>query len=392
MPGLPGFLESTFKEQLALPIKKKAEDMISSGAQSLVQKVSDFGSASSIIKQTEAITKMASSGLASKFGSLTPGLKLDKSNGAVNLVNSATKEFLAPVGSYQTDSLPASLLTDQNENKTELFKVIIWQDPNLTPIDGASSYSAVVFDVMPQITESRSVTYDSVPVIHHPGDILKYKSTASRSWSIRATLASRTSREAAHNRKIINAIRSWTMPFHGVGTEKSAGSTYLGAPPPILTLEAYGDKMIGPVKCVLENYDWSWPNDVDYIPTEDYLEPFPVIMEVSLTLKESFSPAEYSGFDIIAYRTGKMADSFIAVKSNQKQQQEDTTPQVAPGTVSTSEPTNITSSAAAANQSPIPPMPAVNPSLPKAPSVSPPYNPTGIDIGGNTLSDMGIGA
>ena len=387
----PGFIESTLKEQLGLPIRQPAESAITSGAQNLVQQISNFGSASSVLKQSEAVAKIASSGLAPKFGSLTNGLKFGKSDGTINLINSATGKILAPVGAYQTQSVPASLVTNQNENRTDDFKVVITQQPNLTQIDGQIAFSTVVFDVMPQITESRSVTYDTVGIIHHPGDILKYKSTASRSWSVKATLASRTSSEATKNRKIVNTIRSWAMPFHGAGTEKTAGTKYLGAPPPILTLEAYGDKMIGPVKCVMDSYDWSWPNDVDYIPTDDNLEPFPVILEISISLKESFSPAEYSGFDLIAYRTGKMNTSFIAVKSGPKQQQASTSAQVAaaPSTVSTNEPKSITSGQAAAQQSPQPPQQVIKPIIPKSPSLRAPGNITGIDTGANTVSDLG---
>lgn len=389
--SLPGFLESTLKEQLSLPIKKQVESTITSGAQTLVQSMSNFGSASSVLKQSEAVSKIAASGLAPKFTSLTQGLGFQKANGAINLVNTVTRQPLATVGSTTDASLPASLLTSENPNNTDNFRVIIYQTPDLTSKDGNDTYSRIEFDIMPTIEESRSAAYDTVPIVHHPGDILKYKSTASRSWTISATLASRTAEEAARNRKIINTIRSWVMPFHGVGTEKSAGAQYLGAPPPILTLKAYGDRMIGPVKCVLDQYSWQWPNEVDYIPTKDFLEPFPVIIQVSLTLKESFSPAEYSGFDLIAYRKANMSSAFVAVKSGQRQQQANTNAQVAatPRTVSTAEPKNITAAQAAAKQSPRPPASVSKPTLPKSPSTAAVGNITGIDTGANTISDLG---
>lgn len=388
---LPGFIESTLKEQLSLPIKKQVESAITSGTQTLVQSMSNFGSASSVLKQSEAVSKIAGSGLASKFTSLTNGLGFQNSNGSINLVNTVTRQPLATVGSTRDQSLPASLIMDDNANNTGNFRVVLYQTPDLTSKDGQDSYSQVVFDVMPTIEEGRTASYDAVPIIHHPGDILKYKSTSSRSWSISATLASRTAEEAAHNRKIINTIRSWVMPFHGLGTEKSAGAQYLGAPPPILTLKAYGDRMIGPVKCVLEQYSWQWPNEVDYIPTKDFLEPFPVIIQISLNLKESFSPAEYSGFDLIAYRKANMSSAFVAVKSGKRQQQPNTNAQVAasPSAVSTAEPKNLTASQAASNQSTRPPAAVSKPSLPKPPGIAAVGNISNIDIGANSISDLG---
>jgi hypothetical protein len=99
------------------------------------------------------------------------------------------------------------------------------------------------------------------------------------------------------------------MPFYGTGNSDPNLQQYLGAPPPILTLTAYGAQMIGPVPCVMTNYSWTFPNDCDYIPTSDG-SPFPVILDVNITLKESFSPAEYSSFDLSSYKRGDMQGAF----------------------------------------------------------------------------------
>lgn len=223
------------------------------------------------------------------------------------------------------------------ENLTLKYKVKLVAEPGVGGV--------VTFEAMPTISESRSASYDPVTLLHHPGDILKYKSSSARSWTIDAKLISRTPLEAAVNLDSVNKIRAWVMPFYGHGTA-SNGSTsrYLGAPPPILTLTAYGDKMIGPVKCVLESYSWNWPNDVDYIPASVGGEtpvPFPAIVSISLTLKESFSPAEYSGFDLLSYRAGNMKAAFQAVKAN-KQQAVNQTPQIVQAPPTPSEPSKVT--------------------------------------------------
>jgi hypothetical protein len=225
------------------------------------------------------------------------------------------------------------------ENLTLKYKVKLVAEPGVGGV--------VTFEAMPTISESRSASYDPVSVLHHPGDILKYKSSSARSWGIDVKLISRTPQEAAMNLNSINKIRAWVMPFYGMGTgSNGATSRYLGAPPPILTLTAYGDTMIGPVKCVLESYSWTWPNDVDYIPagTGSSPVPFPAIVSLTLTLKESFSPAEYSGFDILSYRAGDMKAAFQAVKAN-KQQEQNQTPQVVQAPPTPSEPSKVTDTA-----------------------------------------------
>lgn len=192
-------------------------------------------------------------------------------------------------------------------NRTEILKVKIWDN----------SGNTLTFDIQPVISEARGATYSSFTPPHHPGEILKYHGTKNRTWSVTGLLASRTMEEATKNQSYLNLIRSWVMPYYGQGTakDKEFGQN-LGAPPPILTLSAYGDKMIGPVPVVLENYGWNFANDVDYIQTnlgtdpDNPPVPFPVLVDVSLTFAESYSPAEYSNFSLRDYRNGDLSSAF----------------------------------------------------------------------------------
>ena len=214
----------------------------------------------------------------------------------------------------------------------------IVQSPALN--DG--NLNEIVLEVMPSIGETRSAQYNAFSPLHHPGEILKYEHTSARTWSIDAIFISRTREEATRNLKIINTIRTWLMPFYGQGTlAQPATSAYLGAPPPILTITGLGDHVVGPVRCILENYNFSFPTDIDYIPTNDGT-PFPVIFKPHMSFKEAWSPAEYSGFDLVQYRSGNLTSSFTAVRADA---QINTAAQVyTPVTVNTAEP--VTASAA----------------------------------------------
>lgn len=167
----------------------------------------------------------------------------------------------------------------------------------------------IVFDVSPTIDESRSANYEHISPVHHPGTIQVYKNTEARQFNITVKLIARTSAEASLNVKYINAIRSWVMPYYGQGTANSSESNRLGAPPDILIFDVYGDKNIAALPVVLTSYHWVYPDQVDFIPTEDGI-PFPTIMDISLSLIESYSPEEYTSFDITAYRTGDMANAY----------------------------------------------------------------------------------
>lgn len=202
----------------------------------------------------------------------------------------------------------ASLTPSGDSDPTLGLRVTISQEPALGPL------STVTFVVSPTISENREAEYTPFQPLQHPGEILKYKGTASRSWGVHGKLVSRNADEATQNLQYINMIRSWVMPFYGNGTGTDSDTAkFLGAPPPILTLSAYGPKMIGPVKCVLMSYNWDWPNECDYIYAIDDNGdpvPFPVVVEVTLSLKESWSPAEYSKFDLMQYRAGNMTAAF----------------------------------------------------------------------------------
>jgi hypothetical protein len=314
----------SFKQSVAIPLQDAATAMASAAITSAVstvvgtaidsvskftQPAADFTAASTQKKQAEVIVKFAAQGNAGKFSNLTPRkIDISSQNGSINVIDSATKNPISTVGSATTQSVPADLANAlvNPEDKTASFKVRLTA-PYL------DSTETIVLDVMPTIDESRSASYDAVPIIHHPGEILKYRSTSSRNWGIQTRLISRNPEEAAKNLAYVNIIRSWVMPYYGAGTAITEEGSKLGAPPPIITLEGYGEKMIGPITCVLESYSWNWPNDVDYIRTEGDNQPFPAIISISLTLKEALSPAEYSGFDLTAYREGRLSGSYIPV-------------------------------------------------------------------------------
>ena len=305
-------------------------------AQAYTGAVTNYDSASAATKLNEAVSKMQGSGELGNFSSLNKQVDLQEDNGGYLATDAASGEPLAIVGDAPASGTQASAAGSSGEDKTAEYKVVITSEPALN--DDADR---VEFKVMPTISETQSVQYDSFTPLHHPGEIMKYKGTSARSWTVSAKLISRTKSEASANLVSMNTIRAWTMPFYGQGTAKAAATTkFLGAPPPVLTLAAYGGKMIGPVKCILESYSWDFPNDIDYISTDDGV-PFPVVLSVTLQLKEAWSPAEFSGFSISEYRKGNLPAAFAAIKD---QQAANANAQTAVGTGATTDPGRVDSS------------------------------------------------
>lgn len=309
---------------------------------------SNFAKTGANALKGELASKLSSSGLANQFGKLASDVNLKEKNGKIvatfNLENGPSGDFLAEVPLQDVArGTESEQLPNTKSDVDGRFKI------TLRPIPSLGDNDTITLDVMPSISESHGASYESVDLLQHPGEILKYKSTSARAWGLTADLVSRTSQEATRNKEIINLIRSWLMPFYGNGTADSYASR-LGAPPQVIELSGFGTKMIGPVTCVLENFSWTFENNMDYIPTEAG-EPFPVLVKASLNFKETWTPREFTNFDLMKYRAGELPAAFgqAGQASSSGNTNSDKLPAngiSGPDTIDTSSPVTITREAA----------------------------------------------
>lgn len=239
------------------------------------------------------------------------------------------------------------------EEQSSDFKVRLTSArPNDTPV--AQRAAAVVFDVSPEVSENRNISYKNFDPEHAPGQIHTYQSTNSRTFQLSGCkLISRTSEEASLNLARLWTIRSWGMPNFGVSERKNginaaeteiqkdnkttaqrsvremiremSGQTvprnFLGAPPAVLYLSAYsrftvkkdgkGSASVGHlhnIPVVITQLSIGYPIEVDYIPTaESDPTPMPTIMTVDIQLTETQSPAAYEQFSLQQFRTGDLS-------------------------------------------------------------------------------------
>lgn len=203
----------------------------------------------------------------------------------------------------------AKSINQQNTNNQNTKDHIIRLTEKLA--DGISDY-VVYFEVMPEVTEARSISYEAVAPTQFPGAFQKYKGTDSVQWTINATFICRTTNEATKNLEYLNRLRSWSLPYFGDVTAAQFPSK-LGAPPPVLIFEGFKSNIIGPVPVVITSLNWSFPKDVDYIPAnsaDSKLVPFPTVMQLSIQLVESFSTGEFNRLSLKDYRTGNFSQAY----------------------------------------------------------------------------------
>lgn len=208
----------------------------------------------------------------------------------------------------------------------------------------------VIFDVTPDLSETRNINYKTLDPVHMPGQIMIFNNTSSRTFNVtNIKLISRNNSEADKNLKILWLLRSWCMPRFGLDsssqneqnrnangqendskpetirrrdtppddrskvndTESTTPGTpgSRGEPPQVLYLSAYSTdntnkpQHINKVPVVITNLSIPYPTDTDYIPSNDGT-PMPTIMTLDLNLVETHAPVEYEKFSLDNFKMG----------------------------------------------------------------------------------------
>jgi hypothetical protein len=120
--------------------------------------------------------------------------------------------------------------------------------------------NGVIFPYTPNITTTYSADYEKYNLIHSNYRGVFYKSSSVGDVQIRGTFTAQDTREAEYLLAVIHFFRSVTKMFYGQDTQR-------GTPPPLVYLSGYGDQQFSNHSCVVSAFNYSLPNEVDYIRT-----------------------------------------------------------------------------------------------------------------------------
>lgn len=118
--------------------------------------------------------------------------------------------------------------------------------------------NGVIFPYMPSIETSYAANYDKYDLTHSNYRGYFYKGSAVNDVNIRATFTAQDTQEANYLLAVIHFFRSVTKMFYGQDAER-------GAPPPLVFLTGLGEHQFNNHPCLVANFSYSLPNDVDYI-------------------------------------------------------------------------------------------------------------------------------
>ena len=118
--------------------------------------------------------------------------------------------------------------------------------------------NGVVFPYTPQVTTSYQAKYNTYDLVHSNYRGVFYQSSSVSEISVRGVFTAQDTKEAEYLLAVIHFFRSVTKMFYGQDKQR-------GAPPPLVYLTGLGDYQFNAHPAVVTNFEYSLPNDVDYI-------------------------------------------------------------------------------------------------------------------------------
>lgn len=130
----------------------------------------------------------------------------------------------------------------------------------MTPL-GPKGTNGLVFPYTPSIQIQHSANYQPMSPAHTNYQFLSYENSKIDSITITGEFFCEDSTEAEYWVGAVHYLRSVTKMFYG------SNETNLGAPPPVVKLNGYGDYVFKDVPVVVTSFNLDLPKDVDYIAT-----------------------------------------------------------------------------------------------------------------------------
>jgi len=118
--------------------------------------------------------------------------------------------------------------------------------------------NGVVFPYTPNIQTNYSANYEQYDLVHSNYRGYFYKNSKVGDISVNATFTAQDTQEAEYLLAVIHFFRSVTKMFYGQDAQR-------GAPPPMVYLVGLGDFQFNGHPCLVSNFQYNLPADVDYI-------------------------------------------------------------------------------------------------------------------------------
>lgn len=134
----------------------------------------------------------------------------------------------------------------------------LYKAPEAGIMEPLRNTDGVVFPYTPRIDMSYNAEYNAYDLTHSNYKGYFYKGSNVGEIIVNADFTAQDSREADYLLAVIHFFRSATKMFYGQDDDR-------GAPPPMVFLSGLGDFQFNEHPCVIRQFNYNLPNDVDYI-------------------------------------------------------------------------------------------------------------------------------
>jgi hypothetical protein len=167
----------------------------------------------------------------------------------------------------------------------------------------------LIFPYLPTITMAHSATYETIATSHTNYPFYAYKSSQVDDITITGQFTVQSQEEAVYWLAAVHFLRTVTKMYFGQGAN-------LGNPPPICTLNGYGDFVYNNVSVVVKSFSVNLEKDVDYIAAHlsarlgnvkgTNISYVPTISTITVVVAPVYSRQKIKSFDLDAFSKGKL--------------------------------------------------------------------------------------
>ena len=134
----------------------------------------------------------------------------------------------------------------------------LYNAPNAGLLAPLKVTNGVIFPYTPTISTAYKANYDTYDLTHSNYRGYFYKNSYTDAVALKATFTAQSTADAAYVLAVIHFFRSVTKMFYGQDAQR-------GSPPPLVFLSGLGDYQFNNHPCVVSNFSYSLPAEVDYI-------------------------------------------------------------------------------------------------------------------------------
>ena len=134
----------------------------------------------------------------------------------------------------------------------------LYAAPNAGLLQPLKTTNGVVFPYTPTITTAYRADYQNYDLTHSNYRGYFYKSSYMDDIQLGCTFTAQSTADAAYVLAVIHFFRSVTKMFYGQDAQR-------GSPPPLVYLSGLGDYQFNNHPCVVSQFNYKLPADVDYI-------------------------------------------------------------------------------------------------------------------------------